>query len=196
MPHITPHEKLHINVIVGLGNPDPELRNTYHNAGMRALPAIAAALSSADSPVHTDTEITFRRHKNSFAYARVGPYVFVEPLTYMNESGRAVKDALTVFEASPETLVVAHDDSDLPVGSFKIARGGGAAGHKGILSIIDHVHTRDFVRIRIGIRDPHESSRKKAGAFVLSPITPDDMHALETTYRAIGKALATLIAAS
>ncbi len=176
-----------VTVIVGLGNPGPEYASTYHNVGMRALPALAAALAPNALPLEGGHG--FSRYKDSFEYTKAGAFLFVKPLTYMNDSGRAVKDALRVLTAPPSALAVVHDDSDLPLGAFKIVRGGGAAGHKGILSIVDHLHTEDFLRVRIGIRDPHEVRRKKAGDFVLSPISPRDMDVLDEVFVKIGEAL-------
>jgi len=171
-----------IRLVVGLGNPDPALIHTYHNAGMLFIAALAARLG--------DPSPAFKRYKDSFQYAAAGPLTLVRPLTYMNESGRAVKDALKVLKAIPAQLAVAHDDSDLTLGSFKIVRGGGAAGHKGILSIVAQTGTEDFLRIRIGIRPAGETHRRKAGDFVLSPISPADGKTLEKTFEKISEKLA------
>lgn len=172
-----------VKVIIGLGNPGHEYERTYHNAGALSLSPMAAALAPGAEPLE------FKRYKDSFEYASAGSITFVRPLVYMNESGLAVRDALKVLKASPEDIAVAHDDSDLTIGSFKIVRGGGAAGHKGILSIAAHIGTEDFLRIRIGIRAANETHRKKAGDFVLSTITPSDMKTLETAFEGIAKAL-------
>jgi PTH1 family peptidyl-tRNA hydrolase len=177
-----------VNVIVGLGNPGPEYSMTYHNAGMLALPALAARLAPDDAGVD-GSALAFARYKHLFEYARGDRWAFVRPLTYMNDSGRAVKEALRVLDAMPGALMVAHDDSDLPLGAWKIARGGGAAGHKGILSIVDHLGTNDFIRIRIGIRDPQEAERKKAGDFVLSPIGARERETLEKVFMEIAESL-------
>ncbi len=170
-----------IKVVVGLGNPDPLLLKTYHNAGMLALPVLAKGF--------TDGPLVFKRYKDIFEYARAGALVFVRPLVFMNESGHAVKEALRVLDAVPGELAVAHDDSDITLGRFKIAEGGGAAGHNGIRSIIAHLNTEEFTRIRIGIRDEHEEHRKKAGDFVLSPITASNMEKMEAAFGDIAEEL-------
>ncbi len=167
-----------VRIVAGLGNPGPEYDRTYHNAGVLSLPFIAAELATDDGP------LAFIRYKKSFEYAKAGGWVFVRPLAYMNDSGAAVKDALKVFKAKPEDLAVAHDDSDLTLGSFKIVKGGGAAGHKGIRSIIEQIGTQEFLRIRIGIRAADETHRKKAGDFVLSTIAPAQMKVLEAAFGA------------
>ncbi len=162
-------------LIIGLGNPDPTLEETYHNIGSRAVQWIA---DNAGAP-------KFRAHKGLFAYAKSGSTIFIRPLVYMNESGRAVKDAIHVFGARAKDIVIIHDDSDIPIGEFKRVTGGSSAGHNGIRSIIDHLHTEDFARIRIGIRTANEAHRKKAGEFVLSPITTADKETFEAVYRKI-----------
>ena len=106
----------------------------------------------------------------------------------MNESGRTVKEAMHAFGADIKNIIVIHDDSDLPVGEFKRVAGGGSAGHNGIRSIIDHLHTEDFARIRIGIREKDEVRRKKAGDFVLSPITPADKKIFEEVFQKVSDA--------
>jgi PTH1 family peptidyl-tRNA hydrolase len=103
----------------------------------------------------------------------------------MNESGRAVKDAMHTFSAIAKDIIVIHDDSDIALGEFKRAQSGGSAGHNGIKSIIEHLHTEDFARIRVGIRAANEAHRKKAGDFVLSSITPTDKKIFEAVYRKI-----------
>ncbi|MDR3582665.1 MAG: aminoacyl-tRNA hydrolase [Candidatus Pacebacteria bacterium] len=176
--------KTKIRIVIGLGNPDPNLLGTYHNAGTIALPALAARLAP-DAP----QPLAFKHYKGIFEYAPAGAFMFVKSLTYMNESGKAVKEALRVLKAKPREIAVAHDDSDLTIGNFKIAFGGGAAGHNGIRSIVAHLGTEDFTRIRIGIRDANEVQRKKAGDFVLSPIGKANMKKLETVFGEIAEKL-------
>ena len=173
-------------LIIGLGNPDPAFENTYHNIGSLAVQRIAEhAANSAGHAADGNPAPKFRMHKNSFSYAKIGNHIFIRPFVFMNESGRAVKDAMRAFGASAKDVVVIHDDSDIPVGDFKRATGGGSAGHKGIQSVIDHLHTEDFARIRIGIREPNEVRRKKAGDFVLSPITAADKKIFESVFQEI-----------
>jgi peptidyl-tRNA hydrolase, PTH1 family len=176
-------------MIIGLGNPGDEYANTYHNVGRMAVDAWAAIGDS------TDTHPDFRRHGDHFEYYKSadnadGP-IFVCPLVFMNESGLAVRDAMKAFDVKPEEILVIHDESDLPVGEYKVALGGGSAGHKGVQSIIDHLHTNDFWRARVGVRDPKEHTgeheRKKAGDFVLRAITTDDQEVLKKIFEEIWK---------
>ncbi|HUC01498.1 MAG TPA: aminoacyl-tRNA hydrolase [Candidatus Paceibacterota bacterium] len=168
-------------LIIGLGNPDPALETTYHNVGALAVQWLAERASEEEGGAPRGT-IKFRPHGALFAYAKIQNRIFIRPLLYMNESGRAVAAAMRDFGAKAEDIIVIHDDSDITVGEFKRAQGGGSAGHKGVQSIIDHLHTADFARIRIGIREKDEARRKKAEDFVLSPITTGDRKAFEAVF--------------
>ncbi len=165
-------------ILVGLGNPGPEFKNTYHNVGQAALAAIARRLPNGES-------LTWKTHKKLFRYAAHGTMVLAAPLTFMNESGMAVREAMKKFKAAPENLVVIHDESDLPVGMYKISSGRSSAGHKGIQSIIDTLRTNRFTRIRVGIREAGEKKRRKASAFVLAKITPKDQIVFDALFSAI-----------
>ncbi len=163
-------------LLVGLGNPGTEFEHTYHNVGFLALDATAP--EAEEVPV-------WKTHRKLFSYAREGKLVLIKPLTFMNESGIAVAEALKKFGADATELSVLHDESDLIVGEFKISLGKNAAGHRGVQSIIDHLGTNAFQRIRIGIRPAHEPSRKKASAFVLSKITKKDREVLRGVFEKI-----------
>jgi PTH1 family peptidyl-tRNA hydrolase len=172
-------------LIIGLGNPDPALEGTYHNVGALAVQWIAEHAADGKS----DVPPKFRTHRNIFSYAKIGNDIFIRPLVFMNESGRAVHEAMRAFGAGAEDIIVIHDDSDIAIGDFKRATGGGSAGHNGIRSVIDHLHTEDFARIRIGIRAPNEVRRKKAGDFVLSPIIATDKKVFESVFEKIAEVL-------
>jgi PTH1 family peptidyl-tRNA hydrolase len=161
-------------IIVGLGNPDEEYANTYHNVGVLALKAIMQ-----------DKEEKWVKHKNLFEYLETTDAAFVFPLTYMNESGKAVREALKKFNAKPNDLIVLHDDSDITIGNFKTSFARNSAGHKGVQSIIDTLQTNAFTRVRIGIRPVREAKRQKAGDFALKQITPAHRKIFETVFAKI-----------
>lgn len=148
-------------MIVGLGNPGAEYRDTYHNAGIRALSLLAphAAFEAAST--------------KTFLFAKENGRIFIQPLTFMNESGIAVRDALRYFGKTPNDLLVIHDDADIPLGELRLQFGRGAAGHHGIESITHHLGTTAFWRARIGIeqRTPLLKRRVKAMKYVLRPVT-------------------------
>lgn len=170
-------------VIIGLGNPGGAFEPTYHNVGKLALTAIAEELRKKG------VLSTFQKYKRLFSYAAAGEIALVAPLVFMNESGAAVKAALKKFKEGRGGLIVLHDESDLAVGDFKFSAGRGAAGHKGIRSIVDALGSNDFLRVRIGIRNPREHVRKKAAEFVLQKITAKDKATFEETFKKIAERL-------
>jgi PTH1 family peptidyl-tRNA hydrolase len=177
------NQVMHKKIVIGLGNPDPLLENTYHNAGTLALLFLAKKLTGEVA------EMNFKEYKGIFEYIKIGGRVLVRPLTFMNDSGRAVAAALKMFGATAEDIAVMHDDSDIMIGNVRFAMNGGSAGHNGIQSIIDHIKTYDFLRVRIGIREKDEVRRKKAMEFVLSPIKKADAKLLAQSFEEIEKKL-------
>ncbi len=122
-------------LVIGLGNPDPALERTYHNVG-----ALAVAWIAEHRP-ERGARPEFRPYKNLFVSCTIEGVTLMRPLVYMNESGRAVKEALKVFSLGPADIVVIHDDSDLAIGSWKRTLKGRSGGHRGIQSIIEHLGT-------------------------------------------------------
>lgn len=168
---------LYIRLIAGLGNPGEQYGKTYHNAG-----ALFADFL-------TDARIKPQYEKISskrFIACRKENAVIIKPTLSMNESGGAVREALSFYKGEPQNLLVLHDDSDLALGSFKLHFGRGSAGHKGVASIIKILKTPAFWRLRIGIRVPeHDRDRRReAGEFVLRTIRESDLKVLFKTFRA------------
>lgn len=158
-------------LIIGLGNPGKAYARTYHNTGYLAVDFLTGGARFAATPL------------KQFLYFKKGGDVFVKPLTFMNDSGAAAKEALKYFKMKPEECAVVHDDSDIELGAFKIAFARGSAGHKGVESVIAHLGTNGFWRVRIGVR----KRRGKAGDLVLKPIAPKDRVALEEVFAQIGE---------
>lgn len=163
-------------IVVGLGNPGKEFETTYHNAGALAVKKIAEGCE-------------FRAYKKLFLFAADDRAAFVIPLAFMNESGAAVQAAMKKFKGSAKDLIVIHDESDLAIGTYKVSAGKNSAGHKGVQSIMDTLHTKDFTRIRIGIRPKEEKKRKKASVFVLKKISHEDRKTLRGVFADIASAL-------
>jgi len=170
-----------IRLVIGLGNPDREHQNTYHNAGAMFVDYLSSSLGGG----------SFKPTRN-FDYSKIGKLALVKPRTYMNESGAAVSAAMKYFSAkggsaaggkvAHKNILIAHDDSDLAVGKFKLSVGQRPAGHHGIESIVSALGTNDFARLRIGVRPTKETVRKKAGDFVLKKVSLSDLRLLETTF--------------
>lgn len=134
-------------LIVGLGNPGPKYTFTRHNAGFITLDNL-----SEDLGISCD--------KNGF-FAKTGKGVYkgeklilVKPQTFMNDSGKAVRAIMDYYDATANQLIVVYDDVDIPVGKMRIKPRGSSGHHNGMKSIIAHIGTEDFVRIRMGIGSP------------------------------------------
>ena len=152
-------------LIVGLGNPEKKYEKTFHNMGFLAVGEAAAKLG-----------VKFKKKEceASVAEAFLGgeKVILARPVTYMNASGRAVKQLMAKYKVSPHELLVIYDDFDLPKGKLRIRASGSAGTHKGMRSIIAEIGSSDFPRIRIGIRDPEVSI--PIINYVLAEIRPED----------------------
>jgi PTH1 family peptidyl-tRNA hydrolase len=137
-----------IRLMVGLGNPGPEYEHTRHNAGFWWVDAAARQLGAA---------LAFDRSYHGVV-ARVnrpaGPLWLLQPMTYMNLSGKSVAPLARFFKIEPAEILVVHDELDLPPGQMKLKQGGGAAGHNGLKDILAQLGSPDFWRLRIGIGHP------------------------------------------
>lgn len=174
-----------IKLIVGLGNPGEDYQNTYHNVGFLALDF----LTSSGVNVSTDRSDGWQKEKN-FWFLTQDRVIFVKPRTFMNLSGLAARQALAKFKVTPENTLVIHDDSDLNLGQSKLSFGRGGAGHRGVTSIIRHLKTKNFWRLRLGIRPENEKTRSKAEIFVLKKIKPSH---LKIIYGLVGEVTTKLI---
>lgn len=134
-------------LIVGLGNPGAEYRLTRHNFGFMALDALAEKWSVQLKRIKFQAIIAEDRFKGN-------KVILAKPLTYMNESGRAVAPLLRYFKVPFENMLVIHDDLDLPLGTLRIRPSGSTAGQRGMESITRHIGTQDFPRMRLGINRP------------------------------------------
>lgn len=152
-------------LIVGLGNPGREYRNTRHNIGFLAIDALAKSLNVTLGKVQS---------KALVGQGKIGSnkVILVKPQTYMNLSGQAVSGLLNFYKISSEHLIVIHDDIDLPFGTIRIRPGGGSAGQRGVKSIIEKVGTQEFARMRLGVGRP--PGQMEAAAYVLQPFTKED----------------------
>jgi peptidyl-tRNA hydrolase, PTH1 family len=131
-------------VIVGLGNPGERYAGNRHNAGAMVLPLLSDA--------------RLKGHKSGCLVAETSVAgeraVLARPMSFMNESGRPVRQLLSWYKTPLERLIVVHDELDIRFGEVRIKLGGGTAGHNGLKSIVAHVGSPDFLRVRIGVSRP------------------------------------------
>lgn len=133
-------------LIVGLGNPDKQYEKTFHNMGYIAVGDAAERLGAKFKKKECEAMV-------AEGYVGGEKVILARPLTYMNNSGRAVKQLMAKYKIAEENLLVIYDDYDLPKGKVRIRASGSAGTHNGMRSIIGETGCKDFPRIRIGIRD-------------------------------------------
>jgi len=161
-------------LVVGLGNPGRQYHSTRHNIGFRVVERIAGELGAS-----------FRdRFNGRLTETRDGDLrlAILEPQTYMNESGRSVGAAVRFYKLPLDRLVVVHDEIDLDFGDVRAKMGGGLAGHNGLRSLVQHLSTPEFVRVRIGVGRPGRGDPRSGADWVLTPFDPaDDVDGLVDT---------------
>ncbi len=153
-----------MRLIVGLGNPGREYAWTRHNLGWQVV-----ALLSQDWGL----PLSKKSFDAVWGQGRVGgeTVVLAQPTTYMNLSGQAVAALLNYFKLTPADLLVIHDDLDVPLWRLKIVERGWSGGHRGVTSIIQHLHTEEFLRLKMGIGRP--PAPMPAEKYVLSHFSAD-----------------------
>jgi PTH1 family peptidyl-tRNA hydrolase len=159
-------------LIIGLGNPGREYRHTRHNAGFMLVHHFAEDLNLSFSRQQANALITDGRFEGK-------KIILAKPQTFMNASGRSVGLLTHFYRIPPSNLLVILDDIDLPLGSIKLLPAGGSAGHNGMRSIINHLGTQEFPRLRIGISRP--PGRMEPADYVLLDFKADELPVLEDT---------------
>jgi PTH1 family peptidyl-tRNA hydrolase len=141
-----------MKLVVGLGNPGKKYEQTRHNVGFEVIDKCQQLIK---------VELNQTKFKGTYGVARIGSekIYLLKPLTYMNLSGESVGPLMNYFKMTPEDLLVIYDDLDLPPGTIRLRQKGSHGGHNGMKSIIQHIGTDQFKRIRVGVGrpDPGES---------------------------------------
>lgn len=175
-------------LVVGLSNPGPDYEGTRHNVGAEAVRALSSRHGSGKLRPEKGQRAVVEEVR--LGDARVALAV---PNTYMNESGEAVRPLMRRFGIDdPAHLVVLHDELDLPPGRIRVKLGGGLAGHKGLQSVRQHLHTADFVRVRIGIGKP--PGRQSGADYVLRRPPKAERDLLDVAVEAAADAVEILVA--
>ena len=157
-----------IELIVGLGNPGREYDDTRHNAGVWFIEELARSCGATLQPEKKFHGLTARVS----LHGRDIRLLF--PTTFMNRSGQAVSAIANFYRISPEQILVAHDELDIPVGTARLKQGGGHGGHNGLRDIISSLgNNKNFHRLRLGIGHPGDSS-KVVGYVLNKPSREDD----------------------
>lgn len=162
-----------MKLIIGLGNPGEKYKNTRHNLGFKVVEEL---VSNAKHPTGQKASQTSWEESKKFKslVAKVDDVIFAKPQTCMNNSGLVVSAAAEYFKISPENIIVIHDDLDLPLGRIKIRKGGSAAGHHGVESVIEKLKDEQFIRVRLGIGPEKKDGHFNAEQFVLQKFLPKE----------------------
>ncbi|MBO4284622.1 MAG: aminoacyl-tRNA hydrolase [Alphaproteobacteria bacterium] len=171
-------------LVVGLGNPGEQYRNTRHNVGFMAVDEICDRYNF--SPFKT-------KFDGLVAEGQIGTekVLLLKPQTFMNLSGNSVVKAAFFYKILPENVVVIHDDIDLLLGQIKAKCGGSSGGHNGIKSIDANI-SPNYNRIRIGVGKP-QNKAKEAIDYVLSALPKKDLELLGASFETVSKALEVLV---
>ncbi|MEI5909496.1 aminoacyl-tRNA hydrolase [Bacillus spongiae] len=137
-----------MKLIVGLGNPGSQFKDTRHNIGFEVIDELAK---------RHNVKLDQSKFKAQYSVIHVNgqKIMLLKPLTYMNLSGESIRPMMDYFDVNNENLTVIYDDLDLPVGKIRLRQKGSAGGHNGMKSTIAHLGTQQFNRIRIGINRPN-----------------------------------------
>ena len=168
-------------LLVGLGNPGTEYAQTRHNVGFMAVDELVRRYSFDSFKSKFKGQITT-------GTIDTNKVMLLKPETYMNLSGESVLRACTFYKIKPEDVIVFHDDMDLAVGKVKVKRGGSAGGHNGLKSIIQHLGTDQFPRIRVGVGEkPHPDY--DLADWVLGKFVGEDKKAIDAAVKKAADAI-------
>ena len=167
-----------MKLIVGLGNPGSVHLNNRHNLGFMALDRLST---------HYKFENWKSKFDGMFAAKLFGSekIILIKPQTYMNLSGSCVAKFKLFFKVNEDDIFIIYDDIDLELGHIKFKHGGGDAGHKGVRSVAQHLGTKDFNRIRMGIGRPH--TKEEVSSFVLSNFSNTETDKIEVLIQKLCK---------
>ena len=153
-------------LVIGLGNPGETYAKSRHNVGAQVVEELArrhdGSLKLAKKERARTAEVTIAGRRVALAL----------PTTYMNESGDAARLLVRRYDVEPAQIVIVHDELDLPVGRMKVKEGGGLAGHNGLRSVKQHLHTDAFLRVRLGIGKP--PTKEEGAKHVLKRVSRTD----------------------
>lgn len=170
-----------VKMIVGLGNPGSKYEKTRHNVGFMAIDNLVKELD-----VNFTEDKTFKALVG-WSFIQEEKVYFVKPLTFMNNSGLAVRALLAYYNIPVEDLLVIYDDLDLEVGKIRFRQKGSAGGHNGIKSMISQLNTQEFARIKIGIGRP--KAKMTVINHVLGDFDQDEMISIHKTLDKVDEAV-------
>ena len=174
-------DEVALQLIVGLGNPGPEYANTRHNCGFMVVDRLAQRWGI---PLALE-----KRFQGSYGegFALGGKRRLLKPETYMNRSGQSVRAVLDWYKLDPASVLVVYDDMDLPLGRLRLRGSGSAGGHNGMKSIIQHLGSEAFPRLRLGVGKP--KGNQDVVGYVLGGFAPAEQAVLDQVLSAAVEAV-------
>lgn len=171
-------------LIVGLGNPGKKFKNTRHNLGFEVVNKLAQQKNFPQSKSLGKSLVSQGKINGE-------KVILAKPQTYMNKSGRAVKELLDRFSLEPDNLIVIHDDLDLLLGELKISHDRSAGGHNGVQSVINQIRSKEFTRIRLGIGKEQGTPDQKK--YVLGKFQHSEKETVEKVIQEATEAAITIV---
>ena len=171
-------------LIVGLGNPEPEYSYTRHNMGFSTINELAK---------RNNIEVNKNKFQGLYGmgYINNEKVILLKPLTYMNLSGKSIKEAVDFYKIENENVIVVYDDLDIDEGIIKLRKKGGAGTHNGMKSVVSELKTNEFPRIRIGIGKPKK--QMDLADYVLEKVQKKDYEILNSGIINASKAIEDII---
>jgi len=173
-----------MNIIIGLGNPGKDYAGTRHNVGFEVIDQLA----------HNYTiSVTKKKHKALIGEGTIKgkKVVLIKPQTYMNLSGESIKEVLTWYKCNNKDIIIIYDDISLDVGEIRVREKGSAGGHNGMKSIIQHLLTDEFIRIRIGVGE--KPKNWDLADYVLSQFSKNETESIAEGFIKAGDACETIL---
>ena len=178
-----------IRAIFGLGNPGPKYESTRHNAGFLVVDQLAKRLPPSNGAPAGPADFRPIRRLEAEMLKVEGAYLF-KPVTFMNDSGVAVSEVCRFYRISSEQILVIYDDMDLELGRLRFRAHGSAGGHNGMKSIIQHLGTERFPRLKVGIgRREGDRDRDDVVSHVLGEFAMDERPVVEEMLQRAGDAV-------
>lgn len=174
-------------LLVGLGNPGKKYERTRHNIGFEVIDALAKVWS-----IQLAENKRFQGIAGETRSASGERLILLKPATYMNRSGQSVRSLVDWYKLTPNDVLVIYDDMDLPIGKLRLRLSGSAGGHNGMKSIIAHLGTQDFPRLRLGISRVDNSENQANQAVVghvLGKFAPDERKVMDAAIRLAEEAI-------
>ena len=173
-----------MRIIIGLGNPGKDYEKTRHNAGFRVIDLLCEKY---------EIQTTRMKFHSMIGEGRIAgeKVLLVKPTTYMNNSGQAVREIVSYYQLEPKDIVVFSDDIDIPFGTLRIKRKGSAGGHNGLKSVIYHLQSDEFPRIKLGVGKKREG--EDLADFVLGRFSQNEQEVMDTLIEMATESLEVLI---